>query len=99
MQYAERLTDCFIFNKNYDKLIERFDTEDTLFYLDPPYKNTTKYRYGRDIDYNKLATDIKSIKGKFILSHYYDDWLKENFPESEYYMSPIIYKASLNQKN
>ncbi|MBD3352395.1 MAG: hypothetical protein GF364_12985 [Candidatus Lokiarchaeota archaeon] len=81
--YVDRLKQTFIFNKSYDVLIDRFDTEETLFYLDPPYLGCNKYAIQKKIPFNfdKFVTDVKAIKGKFILSYYKSDWLLDNFSD------------------
>lgn len=56
---------------NYDDFIARYDRPHTLFYLDPPYWGCEN-DYGKDLfarsDFEKLATQLAGIKGKFILS-------------------------------
>lgn len=67
----ERLNGTAVENLNYDKAIEKYDTPDSLFYLDPPYWNFEEY-YGKDIfgkqDFNKIADICRHIKGKCIIS-------------------------------
>lgn len=75
---SERLKNCYIFNEDYKKTISRFDSKDTFIYLDPPYFNTEKY-IGNKINYQEFPNFIKGLKSKWILSHYYDDYIKENF--------------------
>lgn len=52
--------------------IEKYDTEDTLFYVDPPYYGTEKYYevLFTEKDHQDLHDSLKNIKGKFILSYY-----------------------------
>lgn len=62
---------------DFEKLIKKYDTKNTLFYLDPPYINK-EYYYNTDgvnfklNDHERLVKILRKIKGKFILS-YYDD--------------------------
>ena len=55
----------------YGDVIKRYDTPDTLFYVDPPYYNMEDY-YGKGIfskdDFTKLKQLLTSINGKFIMS-------------------------------
>jgi len=67
----ERLSGVIIENLDYGAFITRYDRDTTLFYLDPPYYGTEDY-YGRELfsrdDFEKLASQLAAIKGKFILS-------------------------------
>ena len=55
----------------YADFITRYDGPNTLFYLDPPYWGCEN-DYGKTIfaraDFERLANQLKAIKGKFILS-------------------------------
>ena len=67
----ERLCGVDIECLPYADLIERYDTAGTLFYLDPPYWDGTE-DYGAGVfapaDFERLATQLRQIKGRFILS-------------------------------
>lgn len=57
---------------DFEKLIEKYDTPKTLFYIDPPYVDKEFYYhvpFGMK-DHGRLASLLKSIKGKFALSYY-----------------------------
>jgi len=63
--------------------IEKYDTVDTLFYVDPPYVHSTrgKDRYQNDMnneEHYKLLRCLNSIKGKCLLSGY-DNWIYEKY--------------------
>jgi len=55
----------------YGSLMDRYDREGTLFYLDPPYING-EADYGAGVfepaDYQRLADQLGRIAGRFILS-------------------------------
>ena len=55
-------------NKSYEKVIHDYDTDKTLFYLDPPYENSKGLYDNYNMDYDKMASILKKLKGKFILS-------------------------------
>jgi DNA adenine methylase len=52
-------------------VITRYNRPGTLFYLDPPYYGCEDY-YGKNMfsreDFEKMAVQLGSIKGRFILS-------------------------------
>ncbi|GAB4287361.1 MAG: DNA adenine methylase [Ignavibacteriaceae bacterium] len=62
---------------DFEKVIKKYDTTKTLFYLDPPYVGCENYYKTNDVhfkleDHYRLAAILKKIKGKYVLS-YYDD--------------------------
>lgn len=72
----ERLREIQIENLDILKLIKKYDNENTLFYLDPPYVKDSRvskeaYKYEMDNeDHEKLIDSLLNIKGKVILSGY-----------------------------
>ncbi|MCY7297478.1 DNA adenine methylase [Alteromonas sp. a30] len=64
-----RLARTTIEHLPWDKCIERYDTENTVFYLDPPYWETTGYGNKFTFDnYEHMADLAKRCKGKFVIS-------------------------------
>jgi DNA adenine methylase len=54
---------------SYNEILARFDRPTTLFYLDPPYWGRKLYRHNfSEADFEKLAGQLKKIRGKFVLS-------------------------------
>jgi DNA adenine methylase len=55
--------------------IERWDSSETLFYVDPPYPNTDQGHYAgyTQADFEKLIETLKKVKGTVILSCYPND--------------------------
>jgi len=70
-ELSERLSGVIIENLPYAEFIRRYDTPETLFYLDPPYfgceDDYGKGVFSRD-DFCVLAELLASIEGRFILS-------------------------------
>ena len=69
-----------ILNVDYKEVIEKYDSETTFFYLDPPYMGREKYYINHDFDENshyELASILNSIEGRFALSYYYFDGIEE----------------------
>jgi len=67
----QRLSTVIIENKDFEDLIKTYDSENTFFYLDPPYYNTEKYyqvKFTKN-DHVRLYETLKNIKGKFLLSY------------------------------
>lgn len=68
---AQRLYRVSIENKDYQYMLEHYDGEDTLFYLDPPYFQTDDalgISWTKD-QHEELSQALKSLKGKWILTY------------------------------
>lgn len=80
--FADRLKYVQIENLDFRDLISKYDSESTLFYLDPPYVSETRkeksiYKYEMSNDDHKQLIDILlNIKGNAILSGYDNDIYK-----------------------
>jgi DNA adenine methylase len=71
----ERIIRVQIEHKDFRDLIKTYDTEDTFFYLDPPYVPETRKDGGykhemTDNDHEDLVEILLNIKGKAMLSGY-----------------------------
>ncbi|OYV97825.1 MAG: hypothetical protein B7Z62_05150 [Deltaproteobacteria bacterium 37-65-8] len=62
----ERLKNTILESLDYKRMIEKTDTQDTLFYLDPPY--AAEYQYMKKFDHAEFIRVLGEIKGKFVLS-------------------------------
>ena len=74
-------------NLDFDTVIQKYDSESTYFYLDPPYWKTENYYSNHDfdrVDHERLAKTLHQVKGKFSLSYYEFDLLHEWFPQPQY---------------
>lgn len=84
--FVERLQNVQIENKSAIELLEKHDSEDTLFYLDPPYVLDTRtsgansyYRHEMtDEQHQQLLDKIIKLKGYVIISGYHSE-LYDNF--------------------
>ena len=81
----ERLRRVVIENKPAIEILEYYDSETTLHYLDPPYPHETrnaKHKYAFEMseeDHIELAETIKKLKGMVVLSSYENDLYDEIF--------------------
>lgn len=71
---AKKFRDVTIEQLDFEELIKRYDSENTLFYLDPPFLDSTEtdrsdyYRHGFAIrDAVRLSNILRKIKGYFML--------------------------------
>ena len=81
--YREKLKYTKIENKDYKKIIKKYDSKDTFFYLDPPYTDAKEYKHN-DVNPEVLAEILKNIKGKFLLSYDYSPTITKVFKNKKY---------------
>ena len=77
----------FVENLDFQDVIEKYDSEKTYFYVDPPYWKTENYYSNHDFDrsdHERLANTLIKMKGMFSLSYYDFPLLKEWFSPYEY---------------
>jgi len=75
----DRLQKTTILNTNALSLIKKYDSPNTLFYLDPPYEKSDKLYTHDTLPIKDLYDILKNIKGKFILSYNDSKECKELF--------------------
>ncbi|GJD22754.1 DNA methyltransferase [Rivularia sp. IAM M-261] len=94
-EIVQRLLRVQIENDTAIKVIQRYDSEDTLFYCDPPYPHVSRgdsqaYAYEMtDEQHRELAGALHNVKGKVAVSGYkcdlmdelYGDWKEITAPE------------------
>lgn len=94
-EIAQRLQRVQIENAPAIEVIQRYDTPDTVFYLDPPYVHSARgdtAAYGfemTDAEHVELSDVLHSIQGRAVLSGYrtalydrlYAKWRREDAPE------------------
>jgi len=84
-EYAKKFRDVVLECKDFREIVKLYDSEETLFYLDPPYvgKSRDYYRHGFSInDLKDLARLLKSIKGCWVLKIAKDNYelIKDDLP-------------------
>lgn len=76
-----------IYNIDYKDIINKYDSPETFFYVDPPYKGKEKYYINHEFGIDshlELAEMLNSIEGKFLLSYYDFDGLRELYPNCRF---------------
>lgn len=86
-----------VYNKPYNEIIEKYDKENTFFYIDPPYFGREHF-YGFhpftiDDHYN-LSKILQNINNDFILSYYETSEIKNMYPENKFKWERKEYKRS-----
>ena len=70
LDFAKNWKDLTIENLDFRKVIQLYDSEKTVFYLDPPYPDRSENYYGVTFtikDFRDMAKMLTQIKGKFLL--------------------------------
>lgn len=88
-QMAELIKNWNILSRDFEDLINFYDTKDTLFYLDPPYHGREDMYAGgfQEEDHIRLKSRLDKIEGKAIVCYYnsplidelYQDWYKVEY--------------------
>ncbi len=106
---AQRLRTVQIEHDDAFRVIERYDSPETLFYVDPPYlheSRTDPNAYGFEMseeDHRRLAELLHTVKGKVALSGYqsplmdalYADWWRVDAPVRTIHSSKAKRRESL----
>jgi DNA adenine methylase len=85
VEHFLKITD--VENMDFSDVINKYDSESTYIYLDPPYWKTENYYSNHDFDrqdHERLANTLHQVKGKFSLSYYDFPLLSEWFPKDKY---------------
>jgi len=79
----KRLLKVTIENKSFEDIFRIYDSKNTLFYLDPPYRNKKQYAIGNftDEQYKLLADCCKNAKGKWLCTINDDEYIRELFKD------------------
>lgn len=82
-EIQKRLTNVVIENKSFEDIIEKYDSQDTLFYFDPPYFNAEKHYVSEFTQEHhiKLSEMLQGIQGKFILSYNDDEYIRNLYKD------------------
>jgi len=70
LRYAESWRDIIIENLDFRDAIKKYDSERTVFYLDPPYVDRSEDYYGTPFtadDLRDMAAMLTQIRGRFLL--------------------------------
>lgn len=70
-EFAERFDEVVIENLHWRDLVEKYDSEDTVFYFDPPYVDTEDYYPTSEIEHEELVDTLTQLSG-FGLCSYQD---------------------------
>lgn len=95
VETRNRLRPVIIESLDYADLVMRYDSPDTLFYLDPPYIKSDYYYCvnWKPADHERLAGVLRNIKGKFVLSYYDGDYVRSLYPDCHFLTKESVVKV------
>ena len=98
-EVRKRLSNTYVENLSFDKIIKKYDREETLFYCDPPYYETAGYdsKFGEE-EHIKLRDMLSNIKGKFILSINDHEKVREWYKDFNITEVEVSYSVSKDMK-
>lgn len=83
--HIDKISD--IINLDYKDAIKEYDSEDTFFYIDPPYYGKEGYYLNHNFteeSHNELSDTLSGIKGKFAISYQWFDGLEDLYPKCKF---------------
>lgn len=95
----KRLTKVTIENKSFENIFSIYDSKDTFFYIDSPYRNTKQYAVGKftDEQYKLLADCCKNVKGKWLYTINDDEYIRELFKDFNILTHDVFYSVCKTQ--
>jgi len=93
---SSRFDNTIIENMDAVELLKLYDTPSAFFYIDPPYFNANMGHYAgfTAADFETLLLTLSQIKGKFLLSCYESDLLKNYLENNAWNFKEICAVAS-----
>jgi DNA adenine methylase len=70
-EYKDRLKGVTILNESYDKVFRKYDSNETFFFLDPPYEMSKGLDYAKgseSFDFEALERACARLRGKFLIT-------------------------------
>lgn len=95
----KRLQKVTIENKSFEDMFKIYDSTDTFFYLDSPYRNTKQYAVGKftDEQYKLLADCCKNAKGKWLYTINDDEYIRGLFKDFNIITHDVYYSVCKTQ--
>jgi len=75
--FGPRLKHVRIYGGDYEKVVRKYDSKDTVFFLDPPYPGYNVDVGESEFDEERFFKLLKSLKGRFLITY----GIRGKFPE------------------
>ena len=84
---ADFFKNIYIENLDFSLIFKKWDCEEALFYIDPPYKNVEDkfYHVNKEngFDHKDLFEKVKTLKGSYAISYYDSPFIRDMYKESD----------------
>ena len=103
-QASRRLGRVLLENQDFERLIQHYDRDTTIFYCDPPYHATEGYYQNigeggfTERDHIRLRDNLLSIHGKFLLSYNDDAFVRDLYDHEGIYIEPVTRLNNIRQR-
>ena len=68
-KFAPRLKKVKVYGGDYEKVVRKYDSKDTVFFLDPPYPGYNVDVGESEFDEERFFKLLKSLKGRFLITY------------------------------
>jgi DNA adenine methylase len=76
-KFAPRLAKVKVYGGDYEKVVRKYDSKDTVFFLDPPYHGYNVDVGETDFDEERFFKLLQALKGRFLITY----GIRGKFPE------------------
>jgi DNA adenine methylase len=99
LMWSERLNRVYIENLDFDRVIEKYDGEGTVFFVDPPYPGRERYYNGgfKPTDHLRLRDVLISVAGRWLLTYADAPEIRELYRPFNMFEEAVPYSASLDR--
>lgn len=94
-EHGPRLKNVRVQSGDYERVVRRYDSSNTAFYLDPPYPGYNAEVGEADFDENRFLKVLKSIKGKCLVTYGVRGSLPERFAKEGFFVQRIRPRRSI----
>lgn len=91
-EYKQFMKNTTILNQDYKKVIDKYDSADSFFFLDPPYENSDNLYKHSQFNFEELRDKLLNIKGLFLLTLNDSPNIRKIF--KDFIIKPILVKAT-----
>jgi DNA adenine methylase len=99
LKWSERLDRVYIENLDFERVIEKYDGEGTVFFVDPPYPGRERYYKGgfEPTDHLRLRDVLFSVAGSWLLTYADAPKTRELYGRFNVVEEVVPYSASLDR--